>query len=62
MSRKYSMAQRISYNEGIAKSGGKGAERAKGFLDGVKTQRKATQLARQRAAQKEAESQGGKKK
>lgn len=58
---KYSMKQRISYNQGLAKVGGvKGAE-AKGFLKGVKAQQTASRLARQRAAQK-AETEGGKKK
>ena len=58
---KYTMKQRISYNEGLARAGGtKGAE-ARGFLKGVKAQQTASRLARRRAAQR-AETEGGKKK
>lgn len=59
---KYTMKQRIAYNEGLSKSGGtKGAE-ARGFLKGVKAQQTATRLARQRAAEKAEAEKGGKKK
>lgn len=59
---KYTMKQRIAYNEGLSKSGGtKGAE-ARGFLKGVKAQQTASRLARKRAAEKAEAEKGGKKK
>ena len=59
---KYTMKQRIAYNEGLAKSGGaKGAE-ARGFLKGVKAQQTASRRARKRAAQRAEAESGGKKK
>ncbi len=59
---KYTMKQRIAYNEGLSKSGGaKGAE-ARGFLKGVKAQQTATRIARSRAEKRAAEAEGGKRK
>lgn len=58
---KYTMKQRISYNEGLAKSGGKKAERAKGYLQGVRDQQTASRIARARAVKKAENEKGGKK-
>ena len=59
---KYSMKQRIAYNQGVAKSGGTKGARAKGYLQGVKDAQTASRISRARMARKPAEAEGGKKK
>lgn len=65
MPKKYTMKQRISYNQGLAKSGGiKGAE-AKGYLKAVRDMNTAKRISAENAAKKAAgtcENCGGKKK
>lgn len=62
---RYSMKQRISYNQGVAKAGGIKGARAKGYLQGVKDAQTASRIAKARAARKASEiceNCGGKKK
>lgn len=59
---RYTMKQRIAYNQGIAKAGGVKGAKARGYLQGVKDQQTASRIARSRAAKRAAEAEGGKKK
>ena len=57
---KYTMKQRISFNQGLAKAGGERGARAKGYLQAVKDMDTAKRIS---AARKKAEeANGGKKK
>ena len=58
---KYTMKQRISFNQGLAKAGGKRGERAKGYLQAVKDMNTAKRISAARAKKAE-EANGGKKK
>lgn len=55
------MKQRISFNQGLAKAGGKRGERAKGYLQAVKDMNTAKRISAARAKKAE-EANGGKKK
>ena len=66
MAKQYTMKQRISFNEGLAKAGGEKGARAKGYLQAVKDMNTAKRINRARAekaaAKAAAEANGGKKK
>ncbi len=59
---RYTMKQRIAYNQGVAKAGGVKGAKARGYLQGVKDAQTASRISRARMARKAAEAEGGKKK
>lgn len=59
---KYTMKQRVAYNQGLAKSGGTKGARAKGYLQAVKDMNTAKRISAERAAKKAEAENGGKKK
>lgn len=60
---KFTIKQRVSYNQGLFKAGGLTGARAKGYLQGVKDAQTASRIAaRNRAKKLEAEANEGKKK